>query len=96
MINGTPRQNDLLRFLKGHIAAKGFSPSYTEMMDGMGVKSKSGIARLLDGLEARGLIRRLPAQARAIEIVADLPIPRSPDGEPLHMVRGPWSKGGCL
>ncbi|MFQ5766292.1 MAG: transcriptional repressor LexA, partial [Rhodospirillales bacterium] len=42
--------------------------SFDEMKDALGLRSKSGIHRLITGLEERGFIRRLPHRARAIEV----------------------------
>jgi repressor LexA len=39
------------------------------MKDALGLKSKSGIHRLITGLEERGFIRRLAHRARAIEVM---------------------------
>jgi repressor LexA len=39
------------------------------MKDALGLRSKSGIHRLMTGLEERGFIRRLPHRARALEVV---------------------------
>ena len=47
----------------------GVSPSFDEMKDALDLKSKSGIHRLITGLEERGFIRRLPHRARALEVV---------------------------
>lgn len=47
----------------------GRTPTFDEMKEMVGLKSKSGIARVLRQLEAKGLIRRLPNKARAIEVV---------------------------
>ncbi|MGB2410669.1 MAG: transcriptional repressor LexA, partial [Candidatus Puniceispirillaceae bacterium] len=44
-------------------------PSFDEMRDALGLASKSGIHRLVSGLEERGYIRRLANRARAIEIL---------------------------
>ena len=44
-------------------------PSFDEMRDALGLASKSGIHRLVSGLEERGYIRRLANRARAIEII---------------------------
>src|SRR5207237_3785908 len=49
--------------------ATGVSPSFDEMKDALNLKSKSGIHRLVSGLEERGFIRRLPHRARALEVV---------------------------
>ncbi len=38
------------------------------MKDALGLKSKSGVHRLITGLEERGFIRRLPHRARALEV----------------------------
>jgi repressor LexA len=45
------------------------SPSFDEMKEALDLKSKSGIHRLITGLEERGFIRRLPHRARALEVV---------------------------
>ncbi|MGQ0677218.1 MAG: LexA family protein [Rhodospirillales bacterium] len=45
------------------------SPSFDEMKDALGLRSKSGIHRLISGLEERGFIRRLAHRARALEVV---------------------------
>ena len=39
------------------------------MKEALGLKSKSGIHRLITGLEERGFIRRLPHRARALEVL---------------------------
>ena len=46
-----------------------YCPSYDEMKNALNLASKSGIHRLLNSLEERGFIKRLPNRARAIEIL---------------------------
>lgn len=65
----TRKQHELLLFINQHLARNGHSPSFDEMKDALGLKSKSGIHRLISGLEERGFIRRLKHRARAIEIL---------------------------
>lgn len=65
----TRKQNDLLLYIQQRIAEDGVSPSFDEMKEALGLKSKSGIHRLITALEERGFIRRLPNRARALEIV---------------------------
>lgn len=65
----TRKQHELLLFLHRHLSENGVSPSFDEMKEALGLKSKSGIHRLITGLEERGFIRRLPHRARAIEVV---------------------------
>ena len=65
----TKKQYDLLQFIDNHLKSGGVSPSFDEMKDALGLKSKSGIHRLITGLEERGFIRRLPHRARALEVL---------------------------
>ena len=65
----TKKQHDLLQFIETHQNKTGVSPSFDEMKDALNLKSKSGIHRLIGGLEERGFIRRLPNRARALEIL---------------------------
>ncbi len=65
----TRKQYELLLFINRRLSDGGVSPSFEEMKDALGLKSKSGIHRLISGLEERGFIRRLPHRARALEVV---------------------------
>src|SRR5271155_40688 len=65
----TRKQHELLVYINRRLADSGVSPSFEEMKDALGLKSKSGIHRLISGLEERGFIRRLPHRARALEVV---------------------------
>ena len=65
----TRKQHQLLLFIHEHLGAQGVSPSFDEMKDALGLRSKSGIHRLVTALEERGFIRRLAHRARAVEIL---------------------------
>lgn len=65
----TRQMNALLHVIDRSLRADGVPPSYDEMREALSLKSKSGIHRLIESLEARGFIRRLPNRARAIEIL---------------------------
>ncbi len=65
----TKKQYELLVFIDKRLKDSGVSPSFDEMKDALGLASKSGIHRLITGLEERGFIRRLPHRARALEIL---------------------------
>lgn len=77
----TRKQYELLMFIDERLRATGISPSFDEMKDALDLKSKSGIHRLITGLEERGFIRRLAHRARALEVVklpenlGDQPLP---------------------
>lgn len=87
-ISATRRQMDLLRFIHGFLQAHGYAPYHREMQDALGMKSKSGINRMLGSLCERGLIRRIPYRDCSIEVLVPPSIPRAPDGQPLFAVPG--------
>ncbi len=64
----TRKQRDLLLFIHERLGEDDVPPSFEEMKNALGLKSKSGIHRLISGLEERGYIERLPHRARALEI----------------------------
>lgn len=66
---GVALQAELLAFMKKYINENRCVPSFSEMAIAIELKSKSGVHRLIDGLEERGFIKRLHNRARAIEIV---------------------------
>jgi repressor LexA len=65
----TRKQHELLLFINRHLADHGVSPSFDEMKEALKLKSKSGIHRLITGLEERGFLKRLAHRARALEVV---------------------------
>src|SRR5579863_757203 len=64
----TRKQYELLIFINRRLQDTGVSPSFEEMKGALSLKSKSGIHRLISGLEERGFIRRLAHRARALEV----------------------------
>lgn len=50
----TPRQHELLTFIRGYIAENGYSPSLSEMQRALGLSSKSGPHRMLAALRRDG------------------------------------------
>ena len=78
----TKKQYELLKFINRKLNQVGISPSFDEMKVALNLKSKSGIHRLITGLEERGYIRRLPHRARALEVIK---LPRIDEERPLKM-----------
>jgi repressor LexA len=79
----TRKQHELLVFIDQHLRRTGCSPSFEEMKDGLDLKSKSGIHRLIGALEERGFLRRHKHRARALEVIR-LPadsVPAAASGE---------------
>lgn len=73
----TKKQLQLLLHIHTKLQENGVSPSFDEMKEALGLKSKSGIHRLISALEERGFLRRLPNRARALEV---LKLPEGADG----------------
>ncbi|MBR5598964.1 MAG: transcriptional repressor LexA [Alphaproteobacteria bacterium] len=65
----TPKQHKLLMYIDEFIKQTGHSPSFEEMKEAVGLKSKSGIHAMLNSLEERGFIRKLAHRARALEVI---------------------------
>ena len=65
----TPKQYNLLMYVNKIIKETGCCPSFDEMKDAVGLRSKSGIYALLESLEERQFIKKLPHKARALEIL---------------------------
>ena len=84
----TKKQHELLLYVNQHLRANGISPSFDEMKDALGLKSKSGIHRLITGLVERGFIHRLPHRARALEVL------RMPEGAAVSPSAAPGDGSG--
>ena len=71
MNNGriTPKQQEILDFMKARILEKGYPPSVREICEAVSLKSTSSVHAHLETLEKNGYIRRDPAKPRAIEIM---------------------------
>lgn len=66
----TLTQRRLLEFIDGYIKQNhGVAPTFEEMTAALELRSKSGVHRMLESLEARGYIRRIPSRARAIDVI---------------------------
>ena len=83
----TRKQNELLLFINKRLNDDGVSPSFDEMKEALRLKSKSGIHRLITGLEERGFLRRLPHRARALQ-VAEAARQRPPCRRQRHAAAG--------
>lgn len=85
----TERQQDALRFIIGFLERNGIPPSFREIAVGIGTSPEGTnyIHRILSALENQGWISRSAGQDRGITVLERLPIPRAPNGEPLHFIR---------
>lgn len=65
----TPNMLKLYKVMAQYYERNGYMPSYQEMADMLGLQSKSGIQRMIEEMEKRGALRRLPNKARAIKLL---------------------------
>ena len=73
----TPRQQQVLDFIRESIRANGYPPTVREICAALDLSSPSTVHAHLANLERRGLIRRDPTKPRALDVVQDLR-PRRP------------------
>ncbi len=66
----TKKQKELLDFVDEFIAQHGYGPSYREIMKAMDYKSVSTVAIHIDGLIAKGYLRKRDNSARSLEVVS--------------------------
>lgn len=67
----TPKQSEILDFIKSEILNKGYPPSVREICEAVHLKSTSSVHSHLETLEKNGYIHRDPTKPRTIEIVDD-------------------------
>jgi len=65
----TKKQYELLEYIHQAMQDSDISPSFEEMKEALGLRSKSGIHRLIGALVERGYLERLPHRARALRVV---------------------------
>ena len=67
----SPKQLEILEYIKKQILAKGYPPAVREICEAVQLRSTSSVHAHLETLERNGYIRRDPTKPRAIEIVDD-------------------------
>ena len=65
----TKKQLAVLEYIGDFTEAQGYSPSYREIMAGLGLTSVSAVAEHVDNLVAKGVLRKVPGAARSLEIL---------------------------
>ncbi len=65
----TKKQLAVLEFIQEFTEERGFSPSYREIMTGLGLSSVSAVAEHVDNLVVRGVLKKVPGAARSLEIL---------------------------
>jgi len=73
----TPRQQQVLEFIRESVRANGYPPTVREICAALDLSSPSTVHAHLANLERLGLIKRNPTKPRALDVVQDLR-PRRP------------------
>lgn len=81
----TKKQRELLNFIDGFIKGNGYGPSYREVMRALDYKSVSTVATHIDGLIARGFLRKKDNSARTLEVVMPGSSSPAPTDDPLSI-----------
>ena len=71
MKGASPKQQEILDYIKKFVLDKGYPPSIREICEGVNLKSTSSVFTHLEGLEKKGYIRRSASKTRAVEICDD-------------------------
>ena len=66
----TERQKEVFEFLKDFLRERGFPPTLREIASHFGLKGPKGPQKILNILERKGYIRKVPGGSRAIEILS--------------------------
>jgi repressor LexA len=70
-MNLTPRQLEIVNFIREYVAENGYAPTMQEMADHLGV-SRPTIFEHIEALEAKGALRRQATRSRSIELAPEL------------------------
>lgn len=65
----TPRLAQCYSFIGAYCLEHGYSPSLQEIAAHMGLAGRSSAIRLIEELEERGLVRRIPNRSRNVEVI---------------------------
>ncbi|MBQ3430349.1 hypothetical protein IJG21_02925 [Candidatus Saccharibacteria bacterium] len=72
----TKKQTLILDFISEFTKSNDFSPSYREIMRGVGLSSVSAVAEHIDNLVEKGALKKTPGAARSLEVI-DLSFPET-------------------
>ncbi len=65
----TRRQKQVVDYIQSYVGRRGYAPSIAEIGRHLGVTSTATVHKHLQGLERRGVIRRLAHHGRSVEVV---------------------------
>lgn len=65
----TKKQTAVYNFIREFIEENGYSPSYRDIMAGLGLSSVSAVAEHVENLVRLGALKKSPGAARSLEVV---------------------------
>ena len=65
----TKRQREVYDFIAGFVRDKGYSPSFEEIGEGMGLSSLATVHKHITNLEKKGLLRRDYNRSRSLDVL---------------------------
>ena len=65
----TKKQLAVFNFIRDFTEENGHSPSYREVMEGLGLSSVSAVAEHIDNLVSKGALLKTPGEARSLEVL---------------------------
>lgn len=65
----TKKQNEVLNFIQDFQEENGVTPTYREIMNGLGLTSPASVAEHIDNLVAKGALEKVPGEARSLKIL---------------------------
>jgi SOS-response transcriptional repressor LexA len=71
----TPRQQRLLRYIEEYSMQHGISPTYQEMLEHTGLKSKGAVHLMTTKLVERGFLIRSAGRTRSLKLIRPLSVP---------------------
>ncbi len=64
----TKKQKQIVNYISTFLEENDYSPSYREIMSGLGLSSVSAVAEHVDNLVAKGVLKKTPGTARSLEV----------------------------
>jgi repressor LexA len=79
----TRRQKEVLDFLSGFTTSHGYSPSYEEIAQGLGLNSLATVHKHVTNLQTKGMLQRAHNRSRSIDVIPQRPAKKAFDRLPL-------------
>lgn len=84
----TPKQKAVFQYIKSYLSEKGFSPTFNEIANHFGYKSKGTVYKHIKALKQKGLIQQDWNRVRSIRLSG-----KKKETIDMLPVKGEWQKG---